>query len=82
MYIFFGPLGFSGVFAMKGTGAMTVPFIDALKVRNKEKEGREGRREGRKEGGSEEGSGEGMEELLMKITEIRKCKVYIGEVER
>ena len=42
MYIFFGPLGFSGVFAMKGTGAMTVPFIDALKVRNKEKEGREG----------------------------------------
>ena len=44
MYIFFGPLGFSGVFAMKGTGAMTVPFIDALKVRNKEK-GREGRRE-------------------------------------
>ena len=45
MYIFFGPLGFLGVFAMKGTGAMTVPFIDALKVRNKEKEGREGRRE-------------------------------------
>ena len=70
MYIFFGPLGFSGVFAMKGTGAMTVPFIDALKVRNKEKEGREGGREG------------GMEELQVKNTERRKCKVYIGEVER
>ena len=73
MYIFFGPLGFSGVFAMKGTGAMTVPFIDALKVRNKEKG-----REGGKEGGSEEG----MEELLVKNTEIRKCKVDIGEAER
>ena len=55
---------------MKGTGAMTVPFIDALKVRNKEKEGREGGREG------------GMEELQVKNTERRKCKVYIGEVER
>ena len=59
---------------MKGTVIAPVPFIAKTK--------RRGGREGGKEGGSEEGSEEGMEELLVKNTEIRKCKVYIGEAER